>query len=51
MKDGTRKEGIEWSARLLTDGNDEPKIKFYQVFIVSAGGWSGRPEGQGGEAD
>ncbi|TXT15110.1 uncharacterized protein COLE_01303 [Cutaneotrichosporon oleaginosum] len=39
MKDGTRKEGIEWAARLLTDGGDEPKIKFYQVFIVSGAKW------------
>ncbi|GMK55619.1 hypothetical protein CspeluHIS016_0206750 [Cutaneotrichosporon spelunceum] len=34
MKDGTRKEGIEWSAHLLTDGEPEPKIKFYQVYIT-----------------
>lgn len=34
-KDGTKKEGVEWAAHLVTDGGDEPKIKFYQVYIVS----------------
>lgn len=37
MKDGTSKNGIEWSAHLVTDGQDEPKIKFYQVYIVRMG--------------
>lgn len=36
MKDGTSKNGIEWAAHLVTDGQDDPKIKFYQVYIVSA---------------
>lgn len=36
FKDGSKKEGIEWAARLLVDqSSGSPKIKFYQVFIVS----------------
>lgn len=38
FKDGTQKKGIEFAARLVMDQSGaQPKIKFYQVYIVSAG--------------
>jgi len=41
FKDGTHKSGIEFAARLLLDQSGaEPKIKFYQVYIVSLCGWT-----------
>jgi hypothetical protein len=37
FKDGSRKDGIEWAARLVMDqSSGQPKIKFYQVYIVSS---------------
>lgn len=37
FKDGSKKDGIEFAARLVMDqSKGEPKIKFYQVYIVSA---------------
>jgi hypothetical protein len=36
FKDGTGKNGVEFATRLVLDQSGaEPKIKFYQVFIVS----------------
>jgi hypothetical protein len=38
FKDGTSKEGVEFAARLVLEYVEGlPKIKFYQVYIVSAG--------------
>lgn len=42
FKDGTQKKGIEFATRLIMDqSKGEPKIKFYQVFIVSFPGRCG----------
>jgi hypothetical protein len=37
MKDGTKKEGIEWAARmdLTKDAQGNLKLQFYQVYLVS----------------
>lgn len=38
FKDGSKKEGIEWAGRLVLDQSGaSPKIKFYQVYMVSIG--------------